>query len=71
MITCYFFCYNRIVCEDEEKVRIYHNLENARLYHKVDAQYIELTPEVRSLLKTHCILIILITPQLVSSTNSS
>ncbi|OWF43534.1 ribosomal oxygenase 1-like [Mizuhopecten yessoensis] len=33
---------------EEDEVRIYHTLENARLYHKVDPQYIDVEAEVAS-----------------------
>jgi len=31
---------------EEDVVRIYHNLENARVYHGRDPQYLEITAEV-------------------------
>ena len=36
----------RLVSESEDRVLIYHNLENARLYHGTELQCIEITPEV-------------------------
>ncbi len=36
----------RLVSE-EDKVCVYHNLENTRIYHQVDPQCIEITEEVK------------------------
>ena len=33
---------------EDEKVCIYHNLENTRIYHQVDSQFIEISAEVRN-----------------------
>ena len=39
------FYFVRLVTEDD-KVYVYHNLENARVYHDNEIQSIEITPEV-------------------------
>ena len=35
-----------MLTEEEEEVRIYHTLENARVYHGNTPQYIEISSEV-------------------------
>ena len=43
MVGC---CVSRMLTEEEEEVRIYHTLENARYYHGNTPQYIEISSEV-------------------------
>ena len=36
----------RLVCEDEDKVRIYHSVDNTREYHETEEQFMEVDPEM-------------------------
>lgn len=45
VVKCSWFLVCRMLTEDDT-VRIYHNLENARVYHGRDPQYIDISAEV-------------------------
>ena len=45
-VQCMVGCVSRMLTEEEEEVRIYHTLENARYYHGNTPQYIEISSEV-------------------------
>ena len=42
-----FSLFNFRLVTEEDAVRIYHSLENERLYHAKDPQFIEISAEVR------------------------